>query len=925
MKENSQNRKTTRVAVGLFRIEGVNGIYGKVKIKGKTHTTALGTDNPDEARVKRAEWVVRLFKVLKQVTGAAGSLASYVEPYIDSRKREVALGKLKQISLDNLARHFHDLGLHWNEFHTLSVSSYTPDTITQMEQHLLTKAKNLRTKERLSPATYNNFVSAVSLLLDYLKAEGKLTLEHHLALKERIAYAEAPARKVEIPTPEQIKIMRGYLYRVARGRRGECGVKFDFMMLTGARRATANACQVKHINFARRTILLTCLKARAGRPTEKEVPVVDELIEILERFIKAHKLQPADYLFTIKGNDASLLAAAKAAGIPRWFHHACRKWFATRTLISTRDPAAVSDLLCHTNPRTLFEAYRQVCTEHLEGTVRSLKLFPGAAADSSLSAAAARAQQALTKFVRLEKDRAALLLDHLLWIESEVDRGRYDLISKLPGLRQDIPSIPSRTAAPPSRPASPTLLKTNLKYLMKDKGVYHSDVSLETGIPKSTISRACAFGVLQASLLPAFSKYFGVPVDDLLTLDLEHPAQIDTPCEPALSTPEAGTTSPESAAIPMTAPQKSLPEIIQEQAPEALAQTVARNLRSLMLERNLSAPQLSEASGVNYSAIYMYLREQYIPREKSLSKIAQALGVPETEIFDLHRDSIVIDPAKVRGNMAAILAHSYLCSNTYGQRVKVGKAVIEHILATGEISPSQAHKIATKEGISVRQLVSEDLSSKYPKPVGLNPVVVARNIRSVCLEQGLYPAQIAKKAGVTPNSLMDYAQGKIQRIDRHVLTKAAEAVGLSLAEIADPMRPALEITPFFRTNLEYLVRYSGNAAATVSKRCGLHCRIVATLLGGAEPNPVQIVRLAQYFELTPRKLLMEDLSHQSRTSGLDSPGTDRNGSERPEAVQPERILQPVQSTQTTVPKCEQNIPHEGAPSAHGAPHSIGGL
>ena len=491
MKANRQARKTTRVAVGLFRIEGVKGIYAKVKIKGKTSSTALGTDDCDEAREKRAEWVLGLLKARKQVTGASGSLASYVSPFLDSRRQEVALGRLKPITLENQARNFHQLGLHWPEFHTLLISSYTPDTITNLQQHLLTKAKNLRTNERLSPATYNNFVSSISLLFDYLKRERKLTLEQHLALKERITYADAPSRKVEIPTPGQLKIIRGYLYRLRHHtkRNGECGIKFDFLMLTGSRVATANACQVKHINFARRTILLTHLKGRAGRPTEKEVPVVDELLEILERYVKVHNLQPDDQLFTTENNNHAFQAAARAAGIGRWFHHACRKWFATRTLISTRDPAVVSDLLCQTNPRTLFEAYRQVCAEHLEGTVRSLKLFPGATADSSLGAAAARAQEAVTKFVRLEKNRAAVLLDHLLWLESEVDRGHYEMISQLPGFKHGSPSIIPRGATSPVRRPTPTLLKTNLRHLIRSKGVYHSDMAFETGIPKSTIAR----------------------------------------------------------------------------------------------------------------------------------------------------------------------------------------------------------------------------------------------------------------------------------------------------------------------------------------------------------------------------------------------------------------------------------------------------
>jgi transcriptional regulator with XRE-family HTH domain len=444
----------------------------------------------------------------------------------------------------------------------------------------------------------------------------------------------------------------------------------------------------------------------------------------------------------------------------------------------------------------LFEAYRQVCADHLEGTVRSLKLFPGATADSSLGAAAAKAQQAVTKFVRLDKERAATLLDHLLWLESEVDQGHYETISKLPGFRQDTPAILSRGATSPARRPTPTLLKTNLQHLIKEKGVYQSDIAFETGIPKSTIARACAFGTLQASWLPALSNYFGLTLDDLVTRDLACSEQIqDSHQSESPPLLDIGTRTPKTPRIPQQ-PQKSVAEGTQEQPPDALAETIMRNLRSLLLENNLTALQLSGKSGVDYAAIFRFLRGEYLPRGQSLTKIAQAFGIPETDILDQHRDSIVVNPRIVRSNLEAILACRSLPSATYANQLRIGTDAIKEILAVGEISASQAHKIANKEGISVRQFVSEDLSPKYPASPPIDSTVVARNIRTLCLERGLYPAQIATKAAVDPSTVLNYGRNEIQRLDRSVLTKIAAVLGLDLAEIVDPMRPVLEVTHF---------------------------------------------------------------------------------------------------------------------------------
>jgi hypothetical protein len=170
--------------------------------------------------------------------------------------------------------------------------------------------------------------------------------------------------------------------------------------------------------------------------------------------------------------------------------------------------------------------------------------------------------------------------------------------------------------------------------------------------------------------------------------------------------------------------------------------------------------------------------------------------------------------------------------------------------------------------------------------------VLSRNLRSLCWEKGLSPNEIAIKSGVTANVAMKYFNGKTKRACHHVLERIATAMGLSLDELLNPARPCLQVTCHFRTNLQHLVQQSGRSAATISQRCALHYKTFAALLDGSEPTPNQITRIARCFDLTQADLLMKDLRRPGCSSGLDSTGTERNGSERPDAPSREEFCSP---------------------------------
>jgi hypothetical protein len=186
---------------------------------------------------------------------------------------------------------------------------------------------------------------------------------------------------------------------------------------------------------------------------------------------------------------------------------------------------------------------------------------------------------------------------------------------------------------------------------------------------------------------------------------------------------------------------------------------------------------------------------------------------------------------------------------------------MHEVLATGDISALQAHRIVRAEGerFSVWQLVMEDIAAMYPPAPLIDPVIVSRNLRSIGWEQGLYPAEIARKTGISLGSAVAYAQGSSRRINRELLIKAAQGLGIGLAELADPSRPELKVTPFFKTNLEHLVSSSGMAPTPLGEACGLELRALRTLLSGTDPNPHQVAKLVRFFRVSPRDLLMKDL------------------------------------------------------------------
>jgi predicted transcriptional regulator len=165
----------------------------------------------------------------------------------------------------------------------------------------------------------------------------------------------------------------------------------------------------------------------------------------------------------------------------------------------------------------------------------------------------------------------------------------------------------------------------------------------------------------------------------------------------------------------------------------------------------------------------------------------------------------------------------------------------------------------------------------FPAAPELDPVVVSRNLTSICWERGLYPVEIARKAGISTASGLNYALGRSCRIDRELLTNVAQALGLRLEELVDPSRPEVKKTSFFMSNLQHLIDLSGLALTPFGEACGIEHRTLRSLLEGKELNPHQVAKLIkfinQFTKVSLRELLMEDLQRKALEQNAQDPNS----------------------------------------------------
>ena len=85
--------------------------------------------------------------------------------------------------------------------------------------------------------------------------------------------------------------------------------------------------------------------------------------------------------------------------------------------------------------------------------------------------------------------------------------------------------------------------------------------------------------------------------------------------------------------------------LLRRQDPAALPRVVARNLTSMLFEANLTVNALALKTDMAYSVVVRYNREEFVPTDESLQKLAKALEVKKEPTFLIQTvENLVVDP-----------------------------------------------------------------------------------------------------------------------------------------------------------------------------------------------------------------------------------------------------------------------------------------
>jgi hypothetical protein len=203
-------------------------------------------------------------------------------------------------------------------------------------------------------------------------------------------------------------------------------------------------------------------------------------------------LGPDDFLFTLKTIHRSLKKAASLAGLSNWYHHACRKFVATKLIQDGVDVPTVAEFLFHKDHgKTLLEHYRMACGRHLREVGAKIKMLPGVDVQIPEWIALTKPliQKAIEHIFAAEAEVAKPILEAVLDIGNSLHCG--DARKALARLNPAVGTHLHRdwSQASPhftthNQDQSRKVVSENLRYLVLSRGLSISEASQGSAVPK---------------------------------------------------------------------------------------------------------------------------------------------------------------------------------------------------------------------------------------------------------------------------------------------------------------------------------------------------------------------------------------------------------------------------------------------------------
>jgi len=248
--------------------------------------------------------------------------------------KKLAGDKYSPATIENREHGLEAVRRYWPDFDTVPASALQPIGTRNMRS-TIEQNMSLAHGQPPSKNTVNGYVSVVSYLLSFLVGLGVLDLLRALLLIRQIVHTKALKRNAPDCTSAQEEIMRAYFtkkwWRKAY-RHSQIVIAFEIFMTFGIRQGMFQTLLVQHVDLPNRRITFHVNKQSCAEIRQLTLPLPESLARKLAAFIQRHGRVPGQRLVEQGNFNGRLKEAAREAGLPNWYAHACRHYVAMKLL-----------------------------------------------------------------------------------------------------------------------------------------------------------------------------------------------------------------------------------------------------------------------------------------------------------------------------------------------------------------------------------------------------------------------------------------------------------------------------------------------------------------------------------------------------------------------------------------------------------------
>jgi transcriptional regulator with XRE-family HTH domain/integrase len=685
-------------------------------------------------------------------------LVEFAEPFAAWLDRE---GSRKESSIEGIIKSLRRVQRAWFDFSTVPLKDLRKNHILDLNESL-NNACAEASEENYSNDTKNACSSAVRQLLSYICDQLELfTDEKFERLARRLKFHQSNARVVELPTNEQIEVMRQYLRQSYQGRGRDWAqiiYMFEIYRMFSPRRGTVSGLKVWDLDFVNSRIRLRINKQRKGagpRTVNLFMPasVKQALLEYVTRF----NLRPHDRLFTVRDIRGSLKSAAVAAGLPNWYHHAFRKLTTIRMIEAGVPVPVIAAILGHRdNGATILRNYWSYCEAAMDAALQKYDAWcnglPAANCAAELIRRKAALLDVLERVCAAPQDTAARITQFLLRIDEHLRAGRYGqalaaVPEPLPIALTDVATLeaPHIQCVVPEEECR--TIANNFLYLMVSKGRGIHELSQELKISANALYFLRRGRGLSPAKLRAVEEHFGVPAGylkdpaqpradfALIRRNLQFIAARvglrNLPCPDTLSEALDGQELPcgyglrrLSEALPfLSIPRLMTVDIAGDaalaQAVEDFARTVTERKANIAAHIQMhyrlarrNGMQLAKATGLKSNQVHAYASGRQLAPEQKALKIAHALGLT---LAELYRPAFQPDARAIGQRLAGWISAKGMTASVAAQKMQTSAKEFLQVLQ-GDRPPSarQIRKISAFFGRPLEEVLGMPDGSTGP-------------------------------------------------------------------------------------------------------------------------------------------------------------------------------------------------------------------